>query len=222
MSYFTADYLKFFRELIRNNNKEWFHANKKRYQKSVREPFLAMTTDLIRHMERMDPEMAVDPRKALFRINRDIRFSKDKTPYKKYMAARIHRPGGSCGLPGFYVHFGPETAAVAGGAYEMDKESLYRLRQHITDHPGRLDELLTDKEFRSTYGELQGAKNKILPKEFRSAAEGQPLLFHKQFYVYRNMEPETVVRDDLLEYLLRNYRLLRPLNQFLTEGMTGS
>ena len=93
MKFFTSDYNKFFIDLAGNNNREWFHANKKRYEENVREPFKAFTQEMITRINADDSEINVEPKNCIFRINRDLRFTKDKTPYKMQMGAVIAKGG---------------------------------------------------------------------------------------------------------------------------------
>ena len=93
MIYFTKDFIGFFSDLENNNNRDWFHENKKRYETSVKGPFESLVSALISELSKVYPEMTITPKDAIFRINRDIRFSKDKSPYKTHMAALIS-PGG--------------------------------------------------------------------------------------------------------------------------------
>src|SRR5690606_4197407 len=93
MAYFTSDFIEFFKELAANNNKEWFDENRERYQKNVKIPFEKFVAALMAELKKDDPELTGDPKKAIFRINRDIRFAKDKTPYKLNRSAAISKYG---------------------------------------------------------------------------------------------------------------------------------
>ena len=119
-SYFSKDFLDFFKELAANNNKDWFDANRKRYDKSVKEPFKAFVADLISESQKIDPSIDIEAKDAIFRINRDIRFSKDKTPYKLDRSAIISAAGRKDhSIPGFYIALGPDKTYLGGGASEM-------------------------------------------------------------------------------------------------------
>ena len=111
----SFDYLK---DLSKNNNREWFHANKKAYEKDLKKPFQNLVQQLIDTFQRHDPDIQIQPKEAIFRINRDIRFSKDKTPYKTHVSAIIS-PKGRKGkeYPGFYFHFEAGRLMMGGGAY---------------------------------------------------------------------------------------------------------
>lgn len=222
MVYFTQDYNDFFKELATNNHRDWFHANKKRYEKSVKGPFSAFVADLIQAVkERHDPELDLLPKDAIFRINRDIRFSKDKAPYKLNRSAVISRGGRrEKQVPGFYLQFGVEELWLGGGAYQLDKHYLLRLRRYIVQHPKRVNALLTQPAFVQYYNTIQGDQNKRLPKEFKEAHQTQPLLANKQYYYMATYEdPEQhLLRNDLLEWTLAHYHAALDWQHFLTDA----
>lgn len=220
MAFFTPAYLNFFKELEKNNHREWFHANKKTYEKEVKEPFKRFVQELINRAGEIDPHIMIDPKDAIFRINRDIRFSKDKSPYKLYNSAVISadgkkeksRPGG------FYVELSANHLRIYQGAYMLDKEPLQFLREQIAQHPDTFSSLISEKKFVETYGEIRGEKHKRLPKELKEAAEKQPLIFNKQFYYYTEMPPETILQDDLADVVISKYKIGIPLANFLAKA----
>ncbi|MCH8908982.1 MAG: DUF2461 domain-containing protein, partial [Candidatus Heimdallarchaeota archaeon] len=132
MGYFTQEFLDFFKELTRNNKKVWFDKNRKTYEQIVREPFKAFISELIFRIQEFEVDFEVTPKQAIFRINRDIRFAKDKTPYKTYVSANM-QPGGrtQAGHPGYYIHLGVDIAHVGGGAHHVTKEHTYGIRSKI-------------------------------------------------------------------------------------------
>lgn len=223
MAYFTEDYLDFFKELAANNHKDWFHENKKRYEVSVKEPFKSFVQDIIDRTTAVDNRFAGEAKDAIFRINRDIRFSKDKTPYKLNRSALI-APGGrklGMGTPGMYLELGPEHFRFYSGLYMLEKDTLYKVREYIIKNSIKLDKLVSDKEFVAKFGELRGEKNKVLPKEFKAAAEKQPFIFNKQFYFFAEFSPETIIRDDLAELIMEHFEASQPMRQFLTKAKGG-
>jgi uncharacterized protein (TIGR02453 family) len=221
MAYFTQDFLDFFKELAANNHKDWFHANKKRYEKSVKEPFKVFVQDMINKAAVKDDRFAGEAKDAIFRINRDIRFSKDKSPYKLQMGAVI-APGGrkeGMGIPGMYLELSPAYFRFYSGVYMPEKEVLHNIREYIMKHSKELDKLVSDKEFSSRFGELRGEKNKVLPKEFKAAAEEQPFLFNKQFYFFTELPAETILRDDFSEVIMEHFEASQPMRHFLTKAI---
>ena len=221
MAYFTEDFLDFFKELAANNHKDWFHENKKRYEKSVKEPFKVFVQDMIDRTAKIDDRFAGEAKNAIFRINRDIRFSKDKTPYKLQMGAVIS-PGGrkeGMGIPGMYLELGPEHFRFYSGLYRPEKDVLYSVREYISKHSDELNKLLSDNEFIKKFGELRGEKNKVLPKEFKAAAESQPLIFNKQFYFFASLAPETILQEDFADLVMDYFKASQPMRKFLTKAI---
>lgn len=220
MTYFTKDYHKFLKDLNKNNNREWFHANKKRYETSVKNPFYDFVEVMIEQLSAIDKRIVITPKDAIFRINRDIRFSKDKTPYKTQMSA-ILSPGGrkNRSTPGLYIQFGVEDVRLYSGMYMVDKKVLQRIREKIVSHPKEFKKLITTKKFVNHFGEIHGEKNKRIPKEFQESAAQQPLLFNKSFYYFATFKPTIVEEPKLPKLLIDHFKAAQPLNAFLAEAL---
>ncbi len=221
MSSITRKYTTFFKELAANNNRDWFLENKKRYEQDVKEPFTELVQEVIDRMKKLDPELEITPKQCIFRIYRDVRFSKDKTPYKSYMAAGVSRGGKNHqGKPGIYWNLGPAHLDIAGGCWQPDKELLHKVRSAIAADPKRVNRILNGKKFKETFGELQGEKNKILPKDFKALGEKIPLLYNKSFhYVASYKKQKDVLRDDLATFIVDHYKIAKGWNTFLEEVM---
>lgn len=220
MSYFTSDFITFFQELSANNNRDWFLENKKRYETAVKKPFNAFIEVLIDRMQAVEPDVAITPKDAIFRINRDIRFSADKTPYKTHMAAIVSSGGKKDKTkPGIYLQFGAEDARVYGGAHMLDKEQLQNIREAIASNLDTFDELVNGKNFKKKYGTIHGEEHKRLPKEFQEVALKQPLLYKKSFYYFAKFDPEIILREDLPDYILDYYLTGKPLGDFFAKAM---
>lgn len=219
MAFFNQDFLDFFIELAPNNNKDWFDVNRKRYEENVREPFKEFVAHLIQRIAEDDKEFAeLEPKDCIFIINRDIRFSKDKTPYKMMVSAVVAPKGKkSKAINGVYFELGPEHVRVYGGVYEIDKEDLLTVREGISENPGKFKKLYSDDAFVSMYGELQGDKNKIIPKHLKEAAEKEPLIYNKQWYFYTEFEPETVLSEDLDDVILNCFEVGKPIEKFFND-----
>jgi len=220
MAYFTNDLIKFLKDLKKNNNREWFNENKKRYLASAKEPFEVFIGDLIEAMSPHYDNISITPKEAIFRIYRDVRFSKDKSPYKVQVSAVVN-PGGrkSMTMPGIYTEITPTHMRVYSGMYMLDSKQLKNLRSHITHHLEEFQALITNKEFVKTFGEIRGEKNKVIPKEFKEDAEAQPLLYNKQFYFFTEWPPETVLDEKLIEKVVKAFLVAQPLSEFLYEGI---
>ena len=220
-AYFTKDYLDFFKELAANNNKEWFDDNRKRYDKSVKEPFKNFIGDLITEVKKIDAEVNIEAKDAIFRINRDIRFSKDKTPYKLDRSAIISKVGRKDhSIPGFYIALGPENTHLGGGAYFLKPDQLQKLRAHILGSNKELEKIVGDKNFKQLYKEVKGEKNKRIPPEFREMAEKQPLLYNKQLYFMTDAPANWVTKTDLMDRCIEYIKAGRPLQKYLTEALS--
>lgn len=220
MAYFEKDFIQFFKELAGNNNKQWFDENRKRYASSVKDPFKAFVEVMLEKLKKEDPRISMEAKDAIFRINRDIRFSKDKTPYKTQTSALIS-PGGKKdhSTPGLYFQFDPEHVRIYSGCYQLAKEDLMAIREAIADDVKGFRKLINAKKFKETFGEIHGEKNKILPKELRAAAEEEPLIFNKSFYYYHKLPPKTVFQDDLPKILMEHYKIAKPLGDFFEKAM---
>lgn len=221
MAYFSQDFIAFFKELSANNYREWFHENKKRYEDHVKNPFKDFVQLMIDRVQEVDRNVVLTPKDAIFRINRDIRFSKDKTPYKTNVSAVISSGGrkNASLSDGMYIEFGAEHASIYGGAYMLDKNQLQLVREAIASNLEEFANLLKAEEFATKFGSLHGDEHKRLPKEFKEVAAVQPLIFKKSFYFFSKFEPSIILKDDLPEILMDYYEAGRPVANFLAKAM---
>lgn len=219
MAYFTKDFTAFFRELEKNNNKEWFDKNKKRFEASVKLPFEVFVSEMIKRMKKIDPSVNMSPKDAIFRIYRDIRFSNDKRPYKNYMSAAISSGGKKdYETPGLYLECRADLVRIYSGVYMAEKDVLYNVRTHIAENGKEFEKLLKDKKFTSVFGTIQGEKGKILPPELKEAAIKQALIFNKQFYYSADFGAGILLDDKLPEKLISAYSACLPMNKFLSKA----
>ena len=219
-SYFNQEFLDFFIDLSQNNNRDWFHANKKRYEEFVKDPFYRLVGDLIEEVKAREPGMEQEVKKAVFRINRDIRFSKDKSPYKLHVGAVIGRGGRkNMNIPAMYVHFSADSCHVGGGLWSPDKDLILNIRNHMASNPDKVKELVADKDFKKYFKEIKGQSNKILPKELKEPAIETPLIFRKQWYYMSDLPAETLVqKKGLVKYIMKNYEAGQAWSNFLAEA----
>jgi len=222
MQYFTDDFLNFFYLLSQNNNRDWFNQNRKMYEQEVREPFKVFVADLAKAIrDEMDPNFQLLPKDAIFRINRDIRFSADKTPYKEHVGAIITSGGRKTKEePGYYIQLSGGSLIIGGGAYFMEKESLYNLRKHLITNGKEFDLLLAEKDFKKKYGEIMGKKNKRLPKELMVHVEENPLILNKQFYYMAELPPKKIISKKILPTVMDYFHTARPIYEFLKNAIT--
>ncbi|HMS55382.1 MAG TPA: DUF2461 domain-containing protein [Fimbriimonadaceae bacterium] len=221
MSWFTQDAFDFFSELEKSNTKEWFEANKKRYEASVKKPMLTFIEEMIGRMLELDPDVVTDPKKCMMRQHRDTRFSKDKSPYKICASMIISNGGkGDHATPGLYFSLLSDRVYVASGTYELETEQLRKVRQHIVDNEAEFVRLVNDPSFVSKFGEIIGEKNKMLPPEFREVGARVPLLFNKQFFYSAELKPAQVVSDQTLpDTVMDLMRAATPLNRFFARAL---
>ncbi len=221
MHYFTKEYLNFFKTLAANNHKEWFDVNRKTYETVVREPFKVFIAAVIQAVQKIDSEVAIEAKDAIFRINRDVRFSKDKTPYKLFNSAIISKTGRKDkSYPGMYIELNPERLAIYGGVYMPDRKQVEKVRSYMIKNSKHLKKILNNKAFTESYGKVLGNKYKRLPKEIQEQAEVQPLLYNKQWYYELSLTPKIILQDDLLEVILKYYKIGLPLQEFLIKALS--
>jgi uncharacterized protein (TIGR02453 family) len=218
--YFTRAYLEFFMELAVNNNKEWFDKNRQRYTRDVKQPFESFTEALIEKLRPIDDLGDMKTSECIFRINKDIRFSKDKTPYKTQMSAAISKGGKKDMVtPGLYVELGPEHLAIFTGMYMPEKDVLQKVRAKIAGNLTKFGTIINDKDFKKTFGQVQGDRSKILPPELKEKAKQQELIFNKQFYVSHTHDPEIILQDKLIPHILKSYKAASAFNSFLVSAI---
>lgn len=220
MAFFSKDYVDFFKELKKNNNKEWFDENRKRYEKNVKRPFNEFVTQLIAMINSDDPTITVQAKDCIFRINRDIRFSKDKTPYKERMSAAIARGGKKdYTTPGFYFELRTDGIGIYGGVWGAEKDQLMQIRHYIAENYDELESALNDPEFKSVYGTIHGDKNKVLPKDFNDVKDKYPLLYNKQFYYMAELDKKYITSDELAEKMFEYYLASKPVKEYFTNAL---
>lgn len=219
MAFFTPDFLQFFIELAPNNHKDWFDLNRKRYEKSVKEPFKEFVEHIIKEIAKTDASFKdLEAKDCIFRINRDIRFSKDKTPYKMNVSAVVAPEGKkSKAVNGIYFEFGPEHVRVYGGIYEIDKDDLLTVREGIANDLNGFQEAYSNPRFKKVFGTILGEKNKVIPKELKEAADKEPLIFNKQWYFYAQFDAETVLDPKLDQLLLDCFEAGKPVEHYFNK-----
>lgn len=220
MAYFTKDFIKFFKEIENNNNREWFHENKSRFEKNVKEPFYDMVSEILTRINIDDPNIVLEPEEAIFRIYRDVRFSKDKSPYKNYISAVISRGGRKAlNMPGFYFELNHKGIGIYGGIYTTDKEGLSSLRHLIANNQSEFSKLLKEKKFSGKFGPILGNKSKRLPKELLAAAEKQPLIYNTEFYYHAKLPQKLILDDSLTDVMMEYYLAGKKINRFFLRAL---
>ncbi len=206
----------FLRDLKNNNNREWFQANKGAYEDYVKAPMAALVeavnADLVGH----SPEHVTDPKKAIYRIYRDTRFSNDKTPYKIHVGANFPRRGlDKHGGAGYYFHVGADDVVIACGSYMPAKDELLAIRTHIAGHYEELAKIVRKKRVRDLMGELKGESLTRPPKGFPKDHPAIDRIKAKQWYFYQTLDPKAATQQDFLKQITSRFRLMREFVEFL-------
>ena len=213
---FPPEALQFFRNLRKNNNREWFQPRKALYEEQVKRPMRELVEALNRALAAFAPEYVTDPDKAVYRIYRDTRFSPDKTPYKEHIAASLNRRGPAAhGAGGFYVAVSDKEAAIGGGIYTPGPEILLALRQHIAAHHEEMRGILRAAQVRKLLGELQGDQLSRVPKGFPKDHPAEDLLRFKSYILYVTLPPEIAATPEFYGEVLKRFKAMAPFLKFL-------
>lgn len=211
----TTLILSFLTDLKTNNNREWFEENKERYGQAHAN-FLDIVQSTIEGIGKFDLDIAhLEPKKCAYRIYRDVRFSKDKTPYKTHFGAEMAPGGRRSGLAGYYIHIQPGESIVAGGVWHPAPDNLAKIRQEIDYNGEEFKNVLNSDEFKNAYGELRGEKLKRPPKGYEKDHPDIELIKFKDFLAYKELSDKEVKSKDYLNKMLRDLEILKPLNDFL-------
>jgi len=222
MKYLNPAFFKFLDGLAKNNNKEWFDQNRATYEEEVKKPFRNLVEALTEKLAKDLPEINREVSKSIFRINRDIRFAKDKSPYKNHVAAVFSRKGTQdLDYPGFYIHFGSKEIRVGGGKYDVSKEQLAKIRQEIFYNNKAFNKLLNEKNFAEKFHTLSGDTSKILPPDYKEFAKEQPLIANKQFWYMADLTRKEALGDNIDTILLSYMKAGLKMNKFLWEAMSA-
>ena len=213
--------LQFLHLLKENNNRDWFNENKSLYE-DAKLDFEHLVDTLIPLIQNIDPRIVnLTSKQTTFRIYRDIRFSKDKTPYKPYFGSYI-APGGRKSIYcGYYLHIGPGESMLAGGAYHPQGLQLKKLRSEIYYNLNEYESIINNHEFRKTFGQVEGDQLKRPPKDFPADFPDIDLLKFKSYTVMHAVDSKVVLNADFEDHVIRTFRELYPLNRFLNRALEG-
>ncbi len=215
MTYFTKDYLQFLSELSVNNDRDWFNANKQRFKEQVEAPFKNFVDAVIEQASALDSRISITSKEAVFRIYRDTRFSKDKTPYKTHMSAVIAE-GGRKGekTGGIYLQSSADDFKIFTGFYMPKPKQVQLVREAIASDMQGFKAIIENKKFKKLFGQIQGEEHKRVPKEFADLIEEQPLLIKKSYYAFHELEPEVILKKNLVDICMKHFLAAQPLGEF--------
>lgn len=216
--YFTPETFKFFEDLSKNNDRDWFLANKDRYESHVKDPFLHFIADLSGPLGKINRNFIANPhptRGSMMRIYRDIRFSKDKSPYKTWMAANFDHQSasGEWQAPSFYLHLSPEHTFAAAGMWHPDRVALKKVRDRIVETPKGWQKVVDSKVL------IQGEVSARPPKGYDPENKYIEDIKRKDFISSIALKPKDACRPDFLKTYVDFCRSTVPLMKFLTEAV---
>jgi uncharacterized protein (TIGR02453 family) len=214
---FPSEGLQFLRSLKRNNNRDWFNRRKTTYEAAVKQPMLNLIEALAEDFARLAPEMQAG-KGSLYRIYRDTRFSKDKSPYKTHASASFT----SAGLErhqgaGLYFHISPEEVLIGGGLYMPVPEDLHAVRTHVAENPEDFTAIVRGRRFRKIFGEVTGESLSRVPRGFPSDHPAAEYLKLKQFLAARTLPAETAIQADFYKLLKETFEAIMPFIRFTNE-----
>jgi uncharacterized protein (TIGR02453 family) len=217
---FPAEELAFFAALQRNNRREWFQPRKAIFDEKLKQPMRELVGALNSAMKSFAPDYVTDPDKAIYRIYRDTRFGKDKTPYKDHIAALFLRRGDKAGA-GYYFAVSHKMVAIGGGIYAPPPETLLALRQHLAERHEEFRKITGARVLRGLFGELQGEQLTRVPKGYPSDHAAADLLRFKRLLFYVELPPDLARTPALYTEVVRHFRAVTPFVEFLNAPLSG-
>lgn len=220
MSTIKKSSLTFLKQLAKNNNRDWFKDNKSTYE-AARENVAEYAQAVMDRLSETDVLETASGKKSLFRIYRDVRFSKNKEPYKTHFSGHLTRDG-KFRRGGYYFHFSPAAKeyVVGGGFYGIESADLKRIREEIAAGADDFREVMADPEFIRVFGEMRGDKLKTAPKGFPKDHPNIDLLRYKQFYAFRECTEKEVLSSEFADLTASSMLALRPFFDLFSEVLT--
>jgi uncharacterized protein (TIGR02453 family) len=210
--------LAFLKDLKKNNNRDWFLKNKTCYDEALHNIIL-FADALLSEMRKHDNLENKSGRSSVFRIYRDVRFSKDKSPYKTYWGGSFKRATKKL-RGGYYFQIAPGDSLAAGGFFSPNPADTLRIRTDMNLNFKDWKKLLSDKKFKTTFGEMKGEKVSTSPKGFSKDNPAIELLRYKQFYFEHRFTDKEVMSNDFLKNLNQTFKTMRPYFDYMSEVLT--
>jgi uncharacterized protein (TIGR02453 family) len=216
---FPKEGLTFLKQLKKNNTREWFAQHKSEFENFVKLPMQCFISELKTPMSKLAPEMEINPKKNIFRIYRDTRFSKDKTPYKTHVAAVFHLKGHWEDSAGYYVHVEPGQIYVGGGIYMPDADQLKKIRAAIANRPKEFLAVVESAKFKKVFGKIEGEKLQRAPLGYAPDHPMIEWLKHKQLYTGVEWDEKECLTSMFVEKVMGVYKELYPFIRFLNSSL---
>jgi uncharacterized protein (TIGR02453 family) len=216
----TKEALQFLADLIANNNSEWMHANKKRYE-NYKKDYHNFIASILAEMKPLDKSLELlEVKNCTFRIKRDIRFSKDKSPYKLNRSAGFSKIAKKdIEHPGYYIEINSRKCMIAGGAWCPSSDHLKKIRQEIYYNLDEFNQIISENEFVYQFKTVHGEKAKRLQEPFIDYAKESEWIKNKQFYFIDEFDPKKCIEPNFLNFLTTKFKAGYALNQFLRRAM---
>lgn len=216
---FEPTFMKFFESLAKNNNREWFNEHKSEYQQSVVKPLTSFIEQMAPRLKKISPHFIADSKPvggSMFRIYRDLRFSKDKTPYKLHAACHFrHELGKDAHTAGFYVHLSPEEVVFGGGIWMPPNSELAKIRDTIADSPHAWQKIKTNPSLKKLFGGISGDGLIRPPKGYDPEHPDIEDLKRKSFFVMRHESPEFIYDKHFVDEVEATFKAAKPLMKFI-------
>lgn len=220
---FPPDFFRFFRELAKHNDRAWFTANKPRYRASVVTSMDAFIEAMAPKLEKISPHFLAEPGAtggSMFRIYRDVRFSKDKRPYKEHAGCQFrHEDGRDVHAPGFYVQISHTEVLFGGGIWKAASAELTLIRQAIADDPKGWKRATSSKAFKERLGEIEGEQLKRAPRGFDPDLPHMDDIRRKSLYAMASAKIADAKKPEFVDEVAAAFRAANPLMRFLTEAV---
>lgn len=210
--------LQFLKDLRENNNKEWFESNRARYDEELQK-VRDFAENVLQKVRKFDEIQTPTGRKSLMRIYRDVRFSKDKRPYKQNWGGSFKRAG-KLRRGGMYFHIEPGSSFVGGGFWAPSSADLKHIRSQIAADPDRLRKILASKQFKSVFGEMVGEQVKTAPKGFSKEDPAIDLIRFKQFLISKKFSDADIVKKDYPDRVAETFRAMLPFFSYMSDILT--
>ena len=218
----SKETVSFLKALAANNDRDWLQANKKEFE-NAKDNFAAFVGELIGGIARFDAEVGgLTPSDCIFRIYRDVRFSKDKSPYKPNFGAYISPGGRKTNSPGYYIHIQPGGQSfLAGGKHMPESHEQFAIRSAVADNTDEFLKIIGDKDFKKLFGEMDGAKLKTAPKGFPPDHPALEYLKFKSYTVSHMLDDKMLTAPDFPAYVVNACREMKPFIDFLRKALAN-
>jgi uncharacterized protein (TIGR02453 family) len=214
--------LKFLKDIKKNNTREWFDKNRKSYE-LAKEDFTGLVDAVIKQLGKKDETIpGLHAKDCLYRINRDIRFSKDKSPYKNHLAASMIRDGKKSMFAGYYLHIEPGNSFIGGGRYQTDPDMLRKIRQEIDYSWDEFQKIIRSKQFVSVFGDIDRSAEFSLSREPRGYEKDNPAIDYiklKSWIAFTPLTDAELTSRDVVKKIVKACETLQPLLIFLNRAI---